>query len=140
MVFKLENCGLYSVTLLTYHCVVFTFLQMIEEPKDQTEKQNLPKLVNVIHKMFHSTNRTVITKEELLHKMIACQIDIMDRSKDKCVYSFTGSSSLTGYLSFFLAFFVFLSEEVEEQLRLMLQLVPDWISETKASSGDVLVR
>ncbi|KAJ4867296.1 CDT1-like protein b [Raphanus sativus] len=83
---------------------------MIEEPKDQTEKQNLPKLVNVIHKMFHSTNRTVITKEELLHKMIACQIDIMDR------------------------------KEVEEQLRLMLQLVPDWISETKASSGDVLVR
>ncbi|KAL0867142.1 hypothetical protein Bca101_046260 [Brassica carinata] len=83
---------------------------MIEEPKDQSEKQNLPKLVNVIHKLFHSTNRTVITKDELLHKMIACQIDIVDR------------------------------KEVEEQLRLMLQLVPDWISETKASSGDVLVR
>ncbi|CAN7057308.1 hypothetical protein IGI04_014555 [Brassica rapa subsp. trilocularis] len=82
---------------------------MIEEPKAETVKQNLPKLVNVIHKMFHSTNRTVITKEELLHKMIACQIEIVDR------------------------------KEVEEQLRLMLQLVPDWISETKASFGDVLV-
>ncbi|KAF8047357.1 hypothetical protein N665_3078s0001 [Sinapis alba] len=83
---------------------------MIEKPKAETEKQNLPKLVSVIHKMFHSTNRTVITKAELLHKMIACQIDIMDR------------------------------KEVEEQLRLMLQLVPDWISETKASSGEFLVR
>ncbi|RIA04626.1 hypothetical protein BRARA_K01120, partial [Brassica rapa] len=82
---------------------------MIEEPKTESIKQNLPKLVNVIHKLFHSTKRTVITKEELLHKMIACQIDIVDR------------------------------KEVEEQLRLMLQLVPDWISETKASFGDVLV-
>ncbi|KAJ0245740.1 CDT1-like protein b [Hirschfeldia incana] len=82
---------------------------MINEPKAETKKQNLPKLVNVIHKVFHSTNRTVITKDELLHKLIACQIDIMDR------------------------------KEVEEQLRLMLKLVPDWISETKASSGDVLV-
>ncbi|KAF3579390.1 hypothetical protein DY000_02032680 [Brassica cretica] len=81
-----------------------------EEPKAETVKQNLPKLVDVIHKLFRSTNKTVITKEELLHKMIACQIDIMDR------------------------------KEVEEQLRLMLQLVPDWISETKASFGDVLVR
>ncbi|KAF3556326.1 hypothetical protein F2Q69_00015272 [Brassica cretica] len=82
---------------------------MIEEPRAETVKQNLPKLVDVIHKLFRSTNKTVITKEELLHKMIACQIDIMDR------------------------------KEVEEQLRLMLQLVPDWISETKASFGDVLV-
>ncbi|KAL0668925.1 hypothetical protein Bca4012_031629 [Brassica carinata] len=92
-----------------------------EEPKAETVKQNLPKLVDVIHKLFRSTNKTVITKEELLHKMIACQIDIMDRSSQ------------------LLSCFVFLSEEVEEQLRLMLQLVPDWISETKASFGDVLV-
>ncbi|CAH8360248.1 unnamed protein product [Eruca vesicaria subsp. sativa] len=82
----------------------------IEKPEAETEKQNLPKLVSVIHKIFQSTKRTVITKDELLHKMIACQMDIMDR------------------------------KEVEEQLRLMLQLVPDWISETKASSGEFLVR
>ena len=121
------------------------FLQMIEEPKTESIKQNLPKLVNVIHKLFHSTKRTVITKEELLHKMIACQIDIVDRSKDslfifKCVLQFHLSLlPCQAHDSSFL-FFVFLSEEVEEQLRLMLQLVPDWISETKASFGDVLVR
>ncbi|CAH2064116.1 unnamed protein product [Thlaspi arvense] len=83
---------------------------MKEEPKDETEKQNLTKLVSLIYKLFHSTKRTTITKEELLHKLIACQINITDR------------------------------KEVEEQLRLMLELVPDWISETKASSGDFHVR
>ncbi|CAA0386411.1 unnamed protein product [Arabidopsis thaliana] len=83
---------------------------MIERPKTEPEKHNLPQLVNLIHRVFHSTNRTVITKEELLYKIIANQINITDR------------------------------REVEEQLSLMLQLVPDWISETKASSGDLLVR
>lgn len=80
------------ISNLADHCVVCVcFLQ--EEPKAETVKQNLPKLVDVIHKLFRSTNKTVITKEELLHKMIACQIDIMDRSKDslfisKCVLLF----------------------------------------------------
>ncbi|XP_024013769.1 CDT1-like protein b [Eutrema salsugineum] len=83
---------------------------MKEKPKPETEKQDLPKLVNLIHKLFHATKRTIITKEELLHKIIACQINITD------------------------------TKEVEEQYRLMLQLVPDWISETKASSGHFLVR
>ncbi|CAL9246371.1 unnamed protein product [Arabidopsis halleri] len=80
-----------------------------ERPKTELEQHKLPQLVDLIHRVFHSTNRTVITKEELLHKIIANQINITDR------------------------------REVEEQLSLMLQLVPDWISETKASSGDLLV-
>ncbi|XP_010516010.1 PREDICTED: CDT1-like protein b [Camelina sativa] len=83
---------------------------MEERPKTESEKDNLLQLVNLIHKLFHSTNRTVITKEELLHKIIANQIQITDR------------------------------REVEEQLSLMLQIVPDWITETKASSEYVLVR
>ncbi|KAG7560869.1 Winged helix DNA-binding domain superfamily [Arabidopsis thaliana x Arabidopsis arenosa] len=83
---------------------------MKERPKTEPKKDNWQQLVNLIHTLFHSTNRTVITKEELLHKIIANQINITDR------------------------------REVEEQLSLMLQLVPDWISETKASSGDLLVR
>lgn len=74
------------ISNLADHCVVCVcFLQ--EEPKAETVKQNLPKLVDVIHKLFRSTNKTVITKEELLHKMIACQIDIMDRSKDSLFIS-----------------------------------------------------
>lgn len=41
----------------------------------------LPKLFNMIHFLFQSINQTVITKEELIHKIIANQCDIVDRSK-----------------------------------------------------------
>ncbi|KDP26551.1 hypothetical protein JCGZ_17709 [Jatropha curcas] len=68
----------------------------------------LPKLFNVIHFLFQSINRSVITKEELIHKIIAGHSDIVDR------------------------------REVEEQLKLLLELVPEWISEKSASSGDLL--
>lgn len=41
----------------------------------------LPKLFNSIHFFFQSISRSVITKEELIHKMISSQHDITDRSK-----------------------------------------------------------
>ncbi|XP_010414151.1 PREDICTED: CDT1-like protein a, chloroplastic isoform X2 [Camelina sativa] len=69
----------------------------------------LPKLFNVIHYLIQSTRRSVITKEELVHKIIACHSDITDR------------------------------KEVEEQLILLQELVPEWMSEKKSASGDVLV-
>ncbi|KAJ6938755.1 hypothetical protein NC651_005250 [Populus alba x Populus x berolinensis] len=49
-------------------------------------------------------------KIELIHKIIASHSDIADR------------------------------REVEEQLNLLLELVPEWISEKLASSGDLLFR
>ncbi|CAJ2627682.1 unnamed protein product [Trifolium pratense] len=70
---------------------------------------SLPKLFNMIHMMFHSINRSVLTKEELMSKIISSHRDIVDRS------------------------------EVEEQFHLLLELVPEWISEKLASSGDMLV-
>ncbi|CAN6807277.1 unnamed protein product [Brassica oleracea] len=69
----------------------------------------LPKLFNVIHYLIQSLRRWVITKEELVHKIIAGHSDITDR------------------------------REVEEQLVLMQELVPEWISEKRSSSGDLLV-
>lgn len=42
---------------------------------------SLPKLFNMIHMMFHSINRSVITKEELMSKIISSHRDIVDRSK-----------------------------------------------------------
>ncbi|KAJ4891376.1 hypothetical protein Rs2_31124 [Raphanus sativus] len=69
----------------------------------------LPKLFNVIHYLIQSIRRWVITKEELVHKIIAGHSDITDR------------------------------KEVEEQLILMQELVPEWISEKRSSSGDLLV-
>lgn len=41
----------------------------------------LPKLFNVIHYLIQSIRRWVITKEELVHKIIAGHSDITDRSK-----------------------------------------------------------
>ncbi|XP_027366159.1 CDT1-like protein b [Abrus precatorius] len=68
---------------------------------------SLPKLFNMIHLLFHK--RSVITKEELVSKIISNHCDIVDRS------------------------------EVEEQMNLLQELVPEWISEKLASSGDFLV-
>ncbi|XWS31443.1 hypothetical protein CRYUN_Cryun23aG0076300 [Craigia yunnanensis] len=69
----------------------------------------LPKLFNMIHYLFQSINRSVITKEELTHKIIAGHCDIADRG------------------------------EVDEQLKLLQELAPEWISEKMASAGDLLV-
>lgn len=41
----------------------------------------LPKLFNMIHFLFQSINRSVITKEELMHKIISSHMDVVDRSK-----------------------------------------------------------
>ncbi|XP_050208509.1 CDT1-like protein a, chloroplastic [Mercurialis annua] len=68
----------------------------------------LPKLFNMMHFLFQSIKRSVITKDELIHKIIAGHTDISDR------------------------------REVEEQLELLIELVPDWISKKPASSGDLL--
>ncbi|KAK8711642.1 hypothetical protein V6N13_146917 [Hibiscus sabdariffa] len=69
----------------------------------------LPKLFNMIHFLFQSIKRSVITKEELMHKLIAGHCDIADRG------------------------------EVEEQLKLLQELAPEWIYEKMASAGDSLV-
>ncbi|KAB1226041.1 CDT1-like protein a, chloroplastic [Morella rubra] len=69
----------------------------------------LPKLFNKIHFLFQSSSQTVILKEELINKVIASHTDIVDR------------------------------REVEEQLNLLLELVPEWISRKLASGGDSIL-
>ncbi|XP_058077954.1 CDT1-like protein a, chloroplastic isoform X2 [Magnolia sinica] len=68
----------------------------------------LPKLFDMIHLIFQSMRRSVLTKQELMHKIITNNCDIVDR------------------------------REVEEQLKLLQELVPDWISGKMSSSGDFL--
>ncbi|KAK3026180.1 hypothetical protein RJ639_040567 [Escallonia herrerae] len=70
---------------------------------------SLPKFFDMLHFFLHSINRSIVTKEELVHKLVASNLDIVDR------------------------------REVEEQLRLLQELVPDWLSEKSASSGDLLL-
>ncbi|XP_062080522.1 CDT1-like protein b [Humulus lupulus] len=71
---------------------------------------SLPKLFNMIHFLFQSINRSVITKEELIYKIISSHFDVVDK------------------------------REVDEQLSLLVELVPDWISEKLGSGGDLLFR
>ncbi|KAF8006379.1 hypothetical protein BT93_K0624 [Corymbia citriodora subsp. variegata] len=68
----------------------------------------LPQLFNMMHFLFRSTKRSVMTREELIYQIIKSRFDMIDR------------------------------REVEEQLDLMKELVPEWISEKAASTGDRL--
>ncbi|KAM7521693.1 hypothetical protein LguiA_011595 [Lonicera macranthoides] len=69
----------------------------------------LPKLFDRLHFLFQSIKRSVITKEELMHRIITSHLDIIDR------------------------------RDVDEQLRLLQEIVPEWIYEKSATSGDLLV-
>ncbi|KAK3140864.1 hypothetical protein QOZ80_5AG0406860 [Eleusine coracana subsp. coracana] len=79
---------------------------------DQVKRQkliaSLPNTFDVIFLIYQSKQRSVMTKQELIHKIIASSPMIVDRS------------------------------EVEEQLTLLEEFVPDWISEKTGLSGDVL--
>ncbi|CAN6544995.1 unnamed protein product [Malus baccata var. baccata] len=78
--------------------------------RDKQMISSLPKLFDMIHFLFQSMNRSAITKEELVHKLIWNNLDFTD------------------------------TNEVEEQLTLLLDLVPEWISEeTLESGGDLLM-
>ncbi|CAL5357374.1 unnamed protein product [Camellia sinensis] len=70
---------------------------------------SLPKLFDTILFLFQSIKRSVMTKEELMHRIVCSHLDIVDR------------------------------REVEEQLKLLQELIPEWMYEKLASSGDILV-
>ncbi|WOG87184.1 hypothetical protein DCAR_0206407 [Daucus carota subsp. sativus] len=70
---------------------------------------SLPKLFDMVHYFFQSIKRSAITKDELLHKIVASHLDIVDK------------------------------REVEEQLRLLQELAPEWIYEKSATTGDLLL-
>ncbi|XP_031502959.1 CDT1-like protein b [Nymphaea colorata] len=66
----------------------------------------LPKLFDMIYLIFQSAKCSVLTKQELLFKITTQNLDIVDQ------------------------------RETEEQLKLLVELIPDWICGKKASSGD----
>ncbi|KAF5936725.1 hypothetical protein HYC85_024231 [Camellia sinensis] len=70
---------------------------------------SLPKLFDMILFLFQSIKRSVMTKEELMHRIVCSHLDIVDR------------------------------REVEEQLKLLQELIPEWMYVKLASSGDILV-
>ncbi|KAJ6850558.1 CDT1-like protein a, chloroplastic [Iris pallida] len=80
----------------------------VEEKRRQKLIAGLPNIFDMIILMFQSWSRSVMTKQELIYKLIANNFKIVDRG------------------------------EVEEQLKLLQELVPEWISEKSGLSGDIL--
>ncbi|KAE9460666.1 hypothetical protein C3L33_07459, partial [Rhododendron williamsianum] len=70
---------------------------------------SLPKLFDMIRFLFQSIKHSVVTKEEFMHRIVANHLDIVDR------------------------------REVEEQLKLLQELAPEWIYEKLASGGGLLI-
>nr|GEW61476.1 hypothetical protein [Tanacetum cinerariifolium] len=68
----------------------------------------LPKLFDTILFFFQSIKRSVATKEELMHTIYSSQLEIVDQ------------------------------REVDEQLRLLQELAPEWIYQKMSSGGDPL--
>ncbi|GAY61739.1 hypothetical protein CUMW_212310 [Citrus unshiu] len=68
----------------------------------------LPDLVASIHHIFQTVNYSSITKQELVHKIIMNNLDIIER------------------------------REVEEQIELLEKLVPEWISKKLVPGGDIM--
>lgn len=52
----------------------------------------LPKLFDMIYFLFQSIRRSVITKEELMHKIVSSHLDIVDRSKSVSLSLLSDSS------------------------------------------------
>ncbi|KAF8401863.1 hypothetical protein HHK36_012810 [Tetracentron sinense] len=123
---EINEIGGSSVDTDIYDILPETLLQSIREKERKViEEQDpaisqakrrqqmitcLPKLFDTIHLLFQSIKHSLLTEEELIHKIIASHCDIVDR------------------------------REVEEQLTLLQELVPEWISGKVASSGDFLLR
>ncbi|KAK9106273.1 hypothetical protein Syun_022284 [Stephania yunnanensis] len=90
--------------------------QMVEEnqkPKKSTLQKHcqiasLDGLFSLTINIFKSVNRSLITKQELLQKIISDNLDIVDE------------------------------REAEEQLALLEELIPDWICRKTISSGDTM--
>ncbi|XP_008447443.2 CDT1-like protein a, chloroplastic [Cucumis melo] len=101
-----------------------SLVQSIREKERKIKEDQMPaitqakrrqKMIAGLPKLFNAIfflyhKRTVIKREELLNKIIVGSVDILDR------------------------------REIEEQLDLLFELVPEWISQKSASNGgDVLV-
>ncbi|XP_074566227.1 CDT1-like protein a, chloroplastic [Curcuma longa] len=81
---------------------------VVEAIRRQKLLASLPNVFNMILLAYQSWQRSVVPKHELINKLISSNSKIVDKG------------------------------EVEEQLKLLIELVPEWISEKTGSSGHIL--
>ncbi|KAK9747656.1 hypothetical protein RND81_02G006200 [Saponaria officinalis] len=83
---------------------------VLQARKREQLMAGVPKLFDMIQLSFQSIRRSVMTKEELIQKLITGHLDIVDRG------------------------------EVEDQLVLLQEIAPEFITEKCSLSGDILLR
>ncbi|KAL9239732.1 hypothetical protein vseg_014026 [Gypsophila vaccaria] len=83
---------------------------VLQARKQEQLMAGVPKLFDMIQITFQSIRRSVMTKDELIHKLITGHMDIVDRG------------------------------EIEDQLLLLKEIAPEFITEQSSLSGDILVR
>lgn len=85
--------------LVHLYKVVILFPLQIREKEMKTYEENdpaisqakrrrkiismLPKIFDMIHFFFQSINRSVITKEELIYRLVQSNVDIIDKSNSE---------------------------------------------------------
>ncbi|XP_021720252.1 CDT1-like protein a, chloroplastic [Chenopodium quinoa] len=85
-------------------------LAVSQEKRRQQLMAGVPKLFDMILLLFQSIRRPIVTKEELIYKLITGHLDIVDKY------------------------------EVEAQFQLLREVAPEYVSEQQSLSGDTLLR
>ncbi|KAL9227045.1 hypothetical protein vseg_002786 [Gypsophila vaccaria] len=83
---------------------------VLQAQRRQVLMSGVPKLFHMIQLLFQSSERSVMTEHELVHKIIIGHLDIIDKG------------------------------EVEEQLKLLQELAPEFITRQQSFNGDTLLR
>ncbi|KAL3637512.1 hypothetical protein CASFOL_018680 [Castilleja foliolosa] len=99
----------------------------------------LPKRFDMIYYLFQSIRRSVVTKEELLQKIIFSDLKVSDRCEVEEQWRTQRFRLPDGKGGRRPPSTPPRSATVEEQLGLLQELVPEWISEKSMSSGDILI-
>ncbi|KAL2622738.1 hypothetical protein R1flu_002943 [Riccia fluitans] len=84
--------------------------ELMLQKKRQQTLASLPKMFNQLRMIFQSMKRSVLPRNELIKNVLSTNADITDRV------------------------------EVEERLKLLTELAPDWITKQPSANGDFLYR
>ncbi|KAL3691208.1 hypothetical protein R1sor_004859 [Riccia sorocarpa] len=84
--------------------------ELMLQKKRQQVLASLPKMFNQLRLIFQSMKRTVLPRSELIKNVLSTNPDITDRF------------------------------EVEERLKLLTELAPDWITKQPSANGDYIYR
>ena len=108
---------------------------------DQVQRQKitscLPSTFDIIFLIYQSRQRYVLTKHELIRTIIESNPKIVDKGKRELCFLCLSLQLVLCDVNPDVET-TKSAGEVEEQLKQLLEFVPEWICEKTASNGDVL--